>query len=278
MTKTMTTAKQGLTVQDLMQCDVRTVFPETLALRAAEAMVRSGIRHLVVTDVNRKVVGVFTERDALKHFSPWLTRASRTTEPPPRCNVGEFMSMPPITVTPDTPVREAAGILGSKRIGCLPVVDGEGGLVGILTAVDLLMAVAGSQLLRATEEFERFAPPAVLCENGELNLPKEYVAELKFDSAVLAYAPERRQIAVKLFLTGKDEESLVGARRVKLAEEHVVIPAKDLLDYHRISFRGELTVGKDEKTGYLVFSPRTSKGTRGHSAAKNHSGFPFPGS
>jgi acetoin utilization protein AcuB len=43
-----------------------------------------------------------------------------------------------ITCAPDTLVEEAAHLLRQERIGCLPVVDNDGKLVGILTHEDLL--------------------------------------------------------------------------------------------------------------------------------------------
>ena len=49
----------------------------------------------------------------------------------------DIMSKPVITVTSETPVREAAGLLATHAISALPVVD-AGRLVGILSEADLL--------------------------------------------------------------------------------------------------------------------------------------------
>jgi CBS domain-containing protein len=51
-----------------------------------------------------------------------------------------------ITVTPDTPVEEAARLIVQKKIGCLPVLEEER-LMGIVTRDDLLAALV--DLLRA---------------------------------------------------------------------------------------------------------------------------------
>src|SRR5215216_4814762 len=54
-----------------------------------------------------------------------------------KATVGECMSRDPATVTPDTPVREAAQLMLAHKIGGLPVVaDGE--LVGMITESDLM--------------------------------------------------------------------------------------------------------------------------------------------
>jgi len=49
----------------------------------------------------------------------------------------EIMTTPVITVSPQTPVRDAACLLVERHISGLPVVDSEGNLVGIVTEADL---------------------------------------------------------------------------------------------------------------------------------------------
>jgi len=50
----------------------------------------------------------------------------------------DIMTTDPVTVTPDTPVTEAATLMVEKRIGALPVVL-HGVVVGIVTEGDLIM-------------------------------------------------------------------------------------------------------------------------------------------
>jgi CBS domain-containing protein len=52
--------------------------------------------------------------------------------------VREIMTKNPITVAPDTPVTEAAGVLLDRRINGLPVVDSRGKLRGIICQSDLV--------------------------------------------------------------------------------------------------------------------------------------------
>ncbi len=52
--------------------------------------------------------------------------------------VKEIMTRDPITVTPDTPIAEAAKLLLDRRINGIPVVDSKGRLVGILCQSDLV--------------------------------------------------------------------------------------------------------------------------------------------
>jgi len=50
----------------------------------------------------------------------------------------DIMTQNVITVTPETSLEELAGILSAHRISGTPVVDPEGGLVGIVTEKDLI--------------------------------------------------------------------------------------------------------------------------------------------
>jgi CBS domain-containing protein len=52
------------------------------------------------------------------------------------------MSTPPVVIDPDSTVEEAALVMAEKRIGCLPVLDGDT-LVGMLTETDVLRYFAG---------------------------------------------------------------------------------------------------------------------------------------
>ena len=47
--------------------------------------------------------------------------------------VSEIMTSPAITIHPDATLAEAAQLMIDHRIGCLPIVDEEDGLIGLLT-------------------------------------------------------------------------------------------------------------------------------------------------
>lgn len=50
----------------------------------------------------------------------------------------DIMTSEVITVTPDTPIREAANLMLGNKVSGLPVVNGDGRLVGIITEADFL--------------------------------------------------------------------------------------------------------------------------------------------
>ncbi len=65
----------------------------------------------------------------------------------------QVMTYGAATIRPDASIREAARIMLDYRISGLPVVDGEGNLVGIVTEGDLLGGICGGRQRRNWLEF-----------------------------------------------------------------------------------------------------------------------------
>lgn len=57
--------------------------------------------------------------------------------------VAEVMTTNPITVSPQTPLKEAIKILAEKKISGLPVQDDTGKLVGVISETDLMWQETG---------------------------------------------------------------------------------------------------------------------------------------
>jgi CBS domain-containing protein len=62
--------------------------------------------------------------------------------------VGDVMTSNPFLIADTASLQEAAGILDSKKITGLPVVDATGRLVGVLSQTDLVRARANQQLAK----------------------------------------------------------------------------------------------------------------------------------
>jgi CBS domain-containing protein len=83
------------------------------------------IRHLPVIDDQERLVGVITERDL-------LTARDRGGR------VLDLMHTDVKYVHPDSPAHQAAYLLLRHRIGCVPVVDSDEHVVGMVTDTDLV--------------------------------------------------------------------------------------------------------------------------------------------
>ena len=75
---------------------------------------------------------------------------------PKERTVGEIMSRPPVTATPDESVATAAARMGEQRVGSVLVVDGDRP-VGILTERDLVRLAAGGS--DGTEPVSKWMTP-----------------------------------------------------------------------------------------------------------------------
>ncbi len=132
-----------MNVSEIASTDLLTVTMDHLIGQARDIMKTKKIRHLLVMDGN-KLVGIITDRDVRSHLSPRIdtTIESSEDEKTLKTKTHQVMTRNPITVSPDTPIAEAASLLLKDKIGCLPVIDEEGSAVGIVTDADFLRYVA----------------------------------------------------------------------------------------------------------------------------------------
>lgn len=135
-------------VGDWMSADPVIVAPATEVGEARRLMHEGGFRHLPVVDGGR-LVGIVSDRDvriderALERALSRLTDVSVVVlaeaagdERP----VSQVMSRSPHVVDEADPIEAAARLMLSRRISALPVVDGDRGLVGVVTTTDCLLA------------------------------------------------------------------------------------------------------------------------------------------
>ena len=109
------------------------------SLRRAIALIKEGgFRRLPVVGEQR-LVGIVTDRDIrLDSNSPIILREKWHDEYLlDHVKVEACMTPDPIAVTPDTSVEEAAKLMRDRKVGGLPVMQGDE-LVGIVTETDVL--------------------------------------------------------------------------------------------------------------------------------------------
>jgi tRNA nucleotidyltransferase (CCA-adding enzyme) len=118
-------------VSDFMTKPVKVVSPNTSAEETLKIMLRYGHSGLPVVD-NNKLVGIISRNDIGR-----INEESLIQRP-----VKSYMTRNPITITPETPIKEAEKLMVEKEIGRLPVVFNHT-IVGIVTRTDLLRALYG---------------------------------------------------------------------------------------------------------------------------------------
>ena len=126
-------------VDRIMTRDVLRVAEDTRVTQLAALMRDHHIRHLPVVRDGR-LVGLVSSHD-LERVSPSPITTLSVGEANyllGKLDASRVMRPEVVTCAPDTLVEEAARLLRQEKIGCLPVVENDGQLVGILTHEELL--------------------------------------------------------------------------------------------------------------------------------------------
>ena len=132
-----------VTAAHVMSRDLYWHTPDTFIEQAWQTLQAHRLRSLpVVQGDDHRLVGIVTQVDLLKHFHPRPGRLSfgqlnflRGTK------LRAIMSSPVVSVTPDTHMVELVYLLSDRGLHCLPVVDAQQRLVGMITQTDLIAAL-----------------------------------------------------------------------------------------------------------------------------------------
>jgi CBS domain-containing protein len=143
------------TVQDVMTRNVVTARPETMFKEIVELLHRNDITAVPVVDGNGRPIGVVSEADLVRkeadrpegrHRAALRLRPHDHTRAQAETAEG-LMTSPPITAFPEWSIVKAARVMNRQKVKRLPVVDGTGRLIGIVSRIDLL-----SPFLRKDED------------------------------------------------------------------------------------------------------------------------------
>jgi CBS-domain-containing membrane protein len=127
-------------VKDLMRTQVVTLHNMDMLDVAEDIMNMGRIRHLPVLDGINRVVGIVTQRDLYKASISSVLGFDRTKEHEwlENVKVKDVMTKTVTMIGPEAGVVEAVEKMVNEKVGCLPVVDEQGKLMGLLTETDCL--------------------------------------------------------------------------------------------------------------------------------------------
>jgi CBS domain-containing protein len=111
-----------------MKTNLRTAHEDDSIRMADWEMTIDEIRHLLVIDVDGRLVGIVSDRDILR------AREHNTTDAP----LGRIMNREVMSVGPATPAAFAVERMMRGKYSALPVVDDSGRPIGIVTSTDFL--------------------------------------------------------------------------------------------------------------------------------------------
>ena len=150
--------RQPLTARDVMRIQMVTVVPEMTVRELAQTLVEGGIRSAPVLGPTGKVLGVATQADVARlalrrpEGTPRLGESDEDAAlrqmmdgRPDRLRVRDVMGPVGPTVSPDAPLPELVRQFVREHQNRVLVVENDI-LLGIVTPVDLLMAIGQTSL------------------------------------------------------------------------------------------------------------------------------------
>lgn len=141
----------AMCVRDAMTRNVLSLNKFDDISNAVRLLAEKNISGLPVVDRENRVVGIISEADVVSmvgsrraHTFKEILRSIVGHPLPERKMghlVGDIMTSPAITVTPDTEISEAVRLMDARRIRRLPVVDKDQRLVGLISRSDIVKAM-----------------------------------------------------------------------------------------------------------------------------------------
>ena len=125
----MVVLETNIPVKEIMNRDVIGIDPDDTAEVAAQRMKHYDVGNLVVIN-NKKAIGIVTEEDLVRKL------VSKNLLPE-KVKIGDIMTSPLITVSPNTSLTSAMRLMLKNNIRRLPIVE-DRKLVGIITNKDIL--------------------------------------------------------------------------------------------------------------------------------------------
>ncbi len=141
-------------IQDIMIKSVICLGPQDNLAKAIEVLQAKEIRHIIITDEQGKFLGLVSDRDILRNL-PYAGR--RPPSAPKRFREHLFaadswttnfltplenvMVRDVVHILPSHSICDTADILYKKNISCLPIIDEQKKLRGIITIIDMMQAL-----------------------------------------------------------------------------------------------------------------------------------------
>jgi acetoin utilization protein AcuB len=140
--------------REIMTEQVISLGPQDNLVIAIEILQNGIFRHLPILDEQQRLIGLISDRDILSNLpyagkkppkAPKIFRehlfANNSSETDFLISLENIMVRKLLHISPQSTISEAADIINSKRISCLPVVDENEKLCGIITVTDIMKAL-----------------------------------------------------------------------------------------------------------------------------------------
>lgn len=136
-----------MTIAAIMTKKVLTITEDASVAALRPYFVEAKIQHVPVIDLTHRLIGIVSVKDYYRTLSGVADAASdKTTELFMQSRkVKHIMSSPVLSVRQECGILAAASLLLEKNISCLPVVDAQERLIGIVSWKDILRLIVRAQ-------------------------------------------------------------------------------------------------------------------------------------
>jgi CBS-domain-containing membrane protein len=128
-------------LKEIMTKDPVTLNIDESFCRVAEIFQEKDIRHLPIVNGQGLILGIISQRDLNRITSPkkgpngeYLYDPAELT----RYILKQHVIQRVIALAPEDTLEKAVAIMAEKKLGCMPIVDPSGKVIGIVTVTDLL--------------------------------------------------------------------------------------------------------------------------------------------
>lgn len=127
-------------ISDIMSTNLKTAAPNDDLVKVKELLNNNNIHHIPITE-NDKLLGILSKTD----FLAFIQKGEDNTDFLQAHRAKEIMTTKVVKTTPDERVAVAVLILLENFFHCVPVVNDDDNLVGIITPYDVMKLCYNSE-------------------------------------------------------------------------------------------------------------------------------------
>jgi CBS-domain-containing membrane protein len=202
------------TVKDVMSTHVIAVRRSAHYKEMAAMLHRMRLSAFPVIDEDNKVIGVVSETDlltkeALEGSVPRTVQGMTRQRVQSQVNgvtAADLMTKPAVTIGPDQTVTDAARLMYNRRVKRLPVINGDGTLIGIVTRSDVLSVYSKPDPQIQSEITEDLIRGTFGCD------PAKFTVTVKDGIVTVEGTPETTQVGLDIIDAARHMEGVVAVR------------------------------------------------------------------
>lgn len=132
---------KNILLKEIMTQDPVTLNIDESLLKVAKIFQERDIRHLPIVNSQGVILGIISQRDLNRITSPKRAPNGDYLYDPEELTkyiVKQYIIQKVFSLSPDDTLENAVAIMAEKKLGCMPITDRDGKVVGIVTVTDLL--------------------------------------------------------------------------------------------------------------------------------------------